>query len=194
LLTDRRRFSWQPDHSMQTRWERCTAGFFATLLTPRWEMALASTLTAEESFHYGRIENHFFRRGLAGTTEGDRNGRAARPHDRLRGVHYNRREPIGREGGFQLHGASRLEGCRTVTPLGPGNSLLPPDPASIFTVFKITLPHIATDRSLLSSDRSNRGSRAVRTNQQPSRRRASGFRGNSDNSEPRFRPRSRDDD
>jgi len=39
----------------------CTAGFFATLLTPPWGMAFASTLTAEESFTTVELKINFFR-------------------------------------------------------------------------------------------------------------------------------------
>ena len=73
-------------------------------------IAFASTL-------YDRgTENQFLPPGVAGATQGGRNGGAAGSHDRLRRVHHNRRaEPIGRESGFHLYGSSRPEGRRTVT-------------------------------------------------------------------------------
>src|SRR4029077_8614476 len=68
-------------------------------------------------FHYGRTEDQFLSSGLAGRTQSGRNRRAARPHDWLRRMQYNRRgEPAGRESGFDVHGASRAEGIRTVIP------------------------------------------------------------------------------
>ena len=80
-------------------------------------MAFASTLTPEESFTTVELEDQFLSSGLAGRTQSERNRGAAGPHDWLRRMQYNRRgEPAGRESGFDVHGASRAEGIRTVIP------------------------------------------------------------------------------
>jgi uncharacterized protein (TIGR00369 family) len=74
-------------------------------------IAFASTLAPDEILYYRGIENQFLSPGLEGTTQSGRNGGAAGPHDRLRRVHHHRRgEPIGRESGLHVYGASRPEG------------------------------------------------------------------------------------
>jgi len=51
-------------------------------------IAFAGTLAPEESFTTVELKINFFSPGLGGTTQSGRNGRAAGPHDRLRGVHH----------------------------------------------------------------------------------------------------------
>jgi uncharacterized protein (TIGR00369 family) len=81
-------------------------------------MAFASTLTPEESFTTVELKINFFRPIWQAELRAEGNRRTARPHHRVRRVHYNRGgESIGRESGVHLHGASRPEGCRTVIPV-----------------------------------------------------------------------------
>jgi Thioesterase superfamily len=71
-------------------------------------IAVASTLAQEESFTTVELKINFFRPVWQARL-------AARSG---MGVHSNRRgEPIGRESGFHVHGASRPEGIRPAIPL-----------------------------------------------------------------------------
>ena len=80
-------------------------------------MAFASTLTPEESFTTVELKINFFRPVWQAELRAEGTV-VQRGHTiGLRRMRYNRRgEPAGRESGFDLHGASRAEGIRTVIP------------------------------------------------------------------------------
>ena len=63
-------------------------------------IAFASTLAPEESFTTVELKINFFRPVWQARLKAEGEGRAAGPHDRVCGVHSNRRgEPSGRESG-----------------------------------------------------------------------------------------------
>jgi len=99
-------------------------------------IAFASTLAQEESFTTVELKINFFR-PVRQARLAARSGM---------GVHSKRRgEPIGRESGFHVHGASRPEGIRPVIPLSFSGTDSA-QPACQPTGFRVPLENFADAR------------------------------------------------